>query len=289
MIRLRGSSGASSVPEPVAPGAAVLRSRGVTVTHGRTDVVRSVDLDLRAGEFVALVGPNGAGKSSLLGALTGDAPLSSGEVECFGQPLDRWHQVELAKRRSVLVQQGTVSFPFTVREVVAMGRAPWSRTCSSADDDAIIDAAIEAVDLTALAHRPVPALSGGERARAALARVMAQRAQLMLLDEPTAALDLHHQELAFQLLSERTRDGAAVVVVVHDLELAAAFADRVVVLDRGTVAASGNPVDVLRPSLLSSVYRHPIDVVAHPHHDSVLVLPRRNGARSTQPHHEVKQ
>jgi len=285
MIRRRLGPDNDRVPEPAATGAAVLRSSGVTVTHGRTDVVRSVDLDLFAGELVALVGPNGAGKSSLLGAMTGDAPRTAGRIECFGRPLERWHQGDLARRRSVLVQQVAVSFPFTVREVVAMGRAPWSRTSLVEEDDRIIEDAIESVDLAPLAHRPVPSLSGGERARAALARVLAQRAQLMLLDEPTAALDLHHQELTFHLLSERTRDGAAVVVVVHDLELAAAFADRVVVLDHGTVAASGPPADVLDPGLLSSVYRHPIDVVPHPHHDSVLVLPRRSG--TPHPHHEV--
>lgn len=286
MIRLRSSPVRPTLPSPAVRGSVVLQAAGVTVTHGHTDVVRSVDLELRAGELVALVGPNGAGKSSLLGALTGDVGRSQGEVTCFGRPLDRWAPGELARQRAVLVQQVTVSFPFTVREVVAMGRAPWARTEAADDDGRRIDEAIASVDLAHLAHRPVPSLSGGERARAALARVLAQRAQLMLLDEPTAALDLHHQELTFRLLADRAADGAAVVVVVHDLELAAAFADRVVVLDRGLVAADGAPDEVLTAALLTSVYRHPLDVVPHPYHDSVLVLPRRDAPPRSPDHRE---
>jgi len=277
-------------PRPVPPATAargepLLSASGLSVLHGDREVVRDVQLAVHAGELVALVGPNGAGKSTLLGALSGDLTPASGTVHCHGRELGEWGAGDLARRRSVLPQQVTVSFPFTVHEVVQMGRAPWARTDAAGDDDEVVRTSIAAVDLAHLATRPFTALSGGERARAAIARVLAQQTQLMLLDEPTAALDLHHQELVFDLLARRVADGAAVVVVVHDLGLAAAYADRVVLLDDGVVAADGTPGDVLTPALLSRVYRHDLTVVPHPTDGSLLVVPSRAGrsGRSIQP------
>lgn len=269
----------SEVPSDLPAGTEVLVAESVVVAHGERKVVRGVDLRVRTGEVVALVGPNGAGKSTLLGALAGDLRVVSGSVHCFGRELGAWGATELAQHRAVLPQQATVSFPFTVHEVVAMGRAPWARTAASVHDDGVVDEAIRAVDLSALADRPFTSLSGGERARASLARVLAQQTQLVLLDEPTAALDLHHQELVLELVAARAAAGAAVVVVVHDLSLAAAFADRVVVLDDGVVDAVGTPDEVLTPTLLSRVYRHEIDVIVHPVDGSLLVVPRRSLTR----------
>jgi len=262
-------------PETVAAGTVVLAARDVAVSLGGIPILLGVDLEIAAGEVVALVGPNGAGKSTLLGALAGDQPVDAGRVELDGRPLDEWSGTDLALRRAVLPQAVTVSFPFSVRDVVEMGRAPWVAVDGDPDGAAAVDAALAECDVGHLAHRSYPTLSGGERARAALARVLAQASPILLLDEPTAALDLHHQELVLGLARRRTDEGAAVVVVLHDLALAAAHADRIAVLSAGRIVAAGPPAAVLRDDLLSDVYHHRIEVIAHPRTGVPMVMPRR--------------
>jgi iron complex transport system ATP-binding protein len=175
----------------------------------------------------------------------------------------------------VLLQRIEISFPFTVGDVVRMGRSPWSGTNAEDDDDEAVAAAMAQTDVAHLAAREYPSLSGGERARAALARVLAQRTGILLLDEPTAALDLHHQELVMQVARDRSAGGAAVVVVAHDLGMAAAWADRVVILDRGTVAGDGPPGEVLSEALLGRVYHHDVEVIPHPRTGLPIIVPRR--------------
>ena len=261
-------------PRPVPPGSAAIEVRGLGVDRGARTVLAGVDLTVRAGEVLALVGPNGAGKSTLLGAI-GGAVASTGEITVDGAPLAAWSHTELAMRRAILLQRQTVSFPFTVAQVVEMGRAPWAGTPLEDDDEAAVAEAMRRTDVERFAHRPYPRLSGGEQARVALARVLAQRTGALLLDEPTAALDLHHQEMVFDVVRERAAGGAAVVVVVHDLGLAAAHADRVAVLAEGRIAACGPPGDVLTAALLSEVYRHDVEVLPHPRTGRPLILPHR--------------
>ncbi|WCO68258.1 heme ABC transporter ATP-binding protein [Iamia majanohamensis] len=263
-------------PEPhLRLGPDALVAADVEVTLGGAPVLRGVDVRAGAGEVVALVGPNGAGKSTLLGALAGDLAPSAGTVAIGGRPVDGWDGLELARTRAVLPQQATVTFPFSVREVVEMGRAPWVAHDGDPDGAAVVDAALRATEVGHLATRRVPSLSGGERARVAMARVLAQQTPVVLLDEPTAALDLHHQELVLDLARRRAGAGVAVVVVLHDLGLAAAHADRVVVLRDGLVVADGPPAAVLDAALLSDVYQHALEVVAHPRTGAPLVLPVR--------------
>ena len=238
-------------------------------------VVRDVALTVRTGETLALVGPNGAGKSSLLAALAGDLPLTSGEVRVDGRPPGAWRPRELARLRAVLPQTAALAFPFTVEEVVRMGRAPWAGTAEEEADDEAVAQAMDATEVTPFAARPFSALSGGERARVALARVLAQRAPLLLLDEPTAALDLRHQELVLRVCREQAALGHAVAVVLHDLGLAAAYADRIAVLHEGRLAACGTPREVLDEELLGRVYRQPVEVLPHPRTGGPIVLPRR--------------
>ncbi|MFI5617452.1 heme ABC transporter ATP-binding protein [Streptomyces sp. NPDC051567] len=271
--------GRREVPARPAPGAPFAGAEGLHVRLGRREVLAGITLTARAGEVLALVGPNGAGKSTLLAALAADLPADSGAVRIDGRPVGAWSAPELALRRSVLPQAAALSFPFPVRDVVRMGRAPWAGTPLADTDEEAVAAAMAATEVAGFAARPFSALSGGEKARVALARVLAQRAPLMLLDEPTAALDLRHQELVLRLCRERAAAGDAVVVVLHDLGLAAAYADRAAVLHGGRIAAQGPPDEVFEDALLSRVYRQPVEVLPHPRTGAPLVIPVR-GARA---------
>ncbi|MER6132229.1 heme ABC transporter ATP-binding protein [Streptomyces sp. NPDC001815] len=265
-------------PGPVAPGDVLAEAEALRVRLGGREVLSGVDVSARAGEVLALVGPNGAGKSTLLGALAADVPADAGVVRVHGRPVSDWSAHELALRRAVLPQSASLSFPFPVEDVVRMGRAPWAggaQEYAPETDDAAVAAAMAATEVTEFAARPFSALSGGERARVALARVLAQQTRLLLLDEPTAALDLRHQELVLRICRDRARDGDAVVVVLHDLGLAAAYAHRVVILCAGRAVADGAPAEVFTDRLLSDVYKQPVEVFAHPRTGGVLVAPVR--------------
>ncbi|MEU4143927.1 heme ABC transporter ATP-binding protein [Streptomyces parvulus] len=262
-------------PPPAAPGDVLAEAEAVRVLLGGRPVLDGVGVRVRAGEVLALVGPNGAGKSTLLGVLAADVPPAEGVVRVHGRPAAEWSAPELALRRAVLPQSASLSFPFPVAEVVRMGRAPWAGGEREAEDDAAVAEAMARTEVAGFAGRPFSALSGGERARVALARVLAQRAPLLLLDEPTAALDLRHQELVLRLCRERARAGDAVVVVLHDLALAAAYADRVAVLRAGRITAEGPPAEVFTEDLLSEVYDQPVEVLPHPRTGALLVVPRR--------------
>lgn len=246
---------------------------------GGSRILAGVDLEVRAGEVLALVGPNGAGKSTLLGVLAGDHAPDTGHVVLQGRSQEKIGAREAARQRGVLMQKQTLSFGFVVRDVVMMGRAPWHRTPEAAFDDSVVDAAIKRADIEHLTARHFPTLSGGEQGRTAFARLLAQDTAVLMLDEPTAALDIHHQEQVLSVVREAADAGAAVVVVLHDLSLAAAYADRVCVLAGGQVRAQGAPRDVLTSELLSEVYAHPVQVLDH--EDQLVIVPvrRQGGSR----------
>lgn len=245
----------------------------VAAELGGQRILQDITLEIVPGELVALVGPNGAGKSTLLGVMSGDIVPASGRAELDGTPLHRWKVAALARHRAVLPQEQRLAFGFRVVDVVRMGRSPWARRAEEELDDMLVTEAMERTDVRRFAERTFPTLSGGEKARTSFARVLAQQTPLVLLDEPTAALDIRHQE---QVLAEARRlaaDGHAVVAVLHDLTVAAAHADRICVLADGRVRADGPPQAVLRPELLAEVYGHPVDVITH--HGRLVVLPHR--------------
>jgi iron complex transport system ATP-binding protein len=253
---------------------AVISARSVGVTYDGHPILRGIDLDVRAGELVALVGPNGAGKSTLLGVLAGDITPSSGSVALAGRPLGHYHARELARQRGVQLQKQGLAFGFRVHEVVRMGRSPWHRTDREDDDDRVVASSMERADVADLAERLFPTLSGGEQARTSFARLLAQETPVLMLDEPTAALDIRHQESLLTVARAAAAAGAAVVVVLHDLSLAAAYADRVCVLAHGAVRADGPPPEVLTGPLLTEVYGHPVDVIEHD--GNLVVVPVRS-------------
>ncbi|MCI2956390.1 heme ABC transporter ATP-binding protein [Agromyces atrinae] len=263
------------LPAPIEVGDVAIAATDVSVELSGTRILDGVDLEVRAGEVLALIGPNGAGKSTLLAAVTGDQETVSGSISIAGRPLAEWHVRELAQRRAVLLQHNDVFFPFTVRQVVEMGRAPWRRTPREDDDEVAVDDAIRSTDIGRFAERQIPSLSGGERARAALARILAQRTGILLLDEPTAALDLRHQEDVLRLARDSARAGDAVIVVLHDLNLAGAYADRITLLRRGRHVVTGTPAEVLTAERLTEVYEYPVEVIDHPATGRPVILPIR--------------
>ncbi|PQZ53894.1 MULTISPECIES: heme ABC transporter ATP-binding protein [unclassified Microbacterium] len=253
-----------------------LRGAGLTVRvgEGRT-ILDDASIEIHEGEIHALVGPNGAGKSTLFGVLSGDVAAQAGKVELDGRPIDRVKPRILAQQRAVLLQENTVTFPFSAEQVVRMGRTPWARTPASEDDDELVSAAMVQTEVTALKARAVPSLSGGERARVALARVIAQSTAILLLDEPTAALDLKHHEDVMRLIRGRADAGIAVAIVLHDLNAALAHADRVTLLADGRVAATGTAAEVLTAERIEQVYGQAVDVFPHPATGVPLVVARR--------------
>lgn len=251
--------GAPRLPVPVPRGEVVLAAEDVAVKLGGKTIVSEVGFDIRCGEVLAIIGPNGAGKSTLLGALAGDYSYS-GSVTIDGREVGGWSNRDLALRRAVLRQSNAISFPFNVVDVVKMGRAPWRSITSVEEDDRIIAQEMLRSDTFQFAERTFTSLSGGERARVALARAMAQRTQLLLLDEPTAALDINYQEQVLAVARRYARQGGAVVIVLHDLAAAAAYSDRVLMISEGGMRTCGPPEQVLTSELLSRVYRHPVRV-----------------------------
>jgi len=250
--------------------APAIDARRVTLTIDGRTILDEVNFRAERGRVHALIGPNGAGKSTLLAALAGDQRVTAGRIEVAGRALHDYRLRDLARIRAVLPQEHGVFFPFTVGQVIEMGRSPWARTEHEARDDEIVAQAAEAADVSHLLHRSVPTLSGGERGRAAFARVLAQTTGVLLLDEPTAALDIRHQEAVLATARERADAGDAIVVVLHDLGAAAAYADDVTLLAGGRVVATGGVDDVMTSALLTEIYGHPIDVLPGP-----IVLPRR--------------
>ncbi|NEU99458.1 ABC transporter ATP-binding protein [Bradyrhizobium uaiense] len=235
----------------------LLSATALNALLGSRRVLRDVSLSLAAGHLVALVGPNGAGKTTLLRALAGLIP-SDGEIRIGGDALASLPLRERAKRFAYLPQGHLVHWPLPARDIVALGRYPHGATdparLSPKDMEAVLRA-MQAVDVTEFSDRRVTELSGGERSRVALARVLAVEAPVILADEPTASLDPRHQIDVMQKLRNVADTGVLVIVVTHDLGLAARFADHVLVLSEGRLAAQGTPDAALSESVLASVFR----------------------------------
>lgn len=259
----------------------------VGYSYPRSDrpALAGVDLEVRPGSLLALLGPNGSGKSTLLRVMLGELDATAGTVHYQGRPVAEWRRRDVARQAAFVPQSEPLAFPMTVRALVEMGRYPHIGTVgrtSVEDEEAIRDAMAQA-GVTEFAHRAITALSGGEQQRTRIARALAQRPRTLLLDEPTASLDMHFEMETFELMSRLTREeGLTVVVATHNLNLAARYATDVLLLADGRVEAAGPPDVVYTQDTLERVFRWPVEVAPHPgegrHAGQPQVFPLSPGA-----------
>jgi len=246
---------------------AYLTAQQLRYSMGSRRLINDVSLSIASGEMVAIIGPNGAGKSTLMRLLTGYLTPGCGECRLLDRPLEQWQPQQLAKVRAVMRQHSDLAFPFSVEEVVGMGRSPHGKR----DRQPAIQEVMAQTDCLELAQRDYRRLSGGEQQRVQLARVLAQLWQphpspaWLFLDEPTSALDLYHQQHTLRLLRSLTRQQPlGVCCVLHDLNLAALYADRVLLLHQGRLVATGTPREVLQTDILTRWYQADLGVAQHP-------------------------
>lgn len=252
-----------------------LEFRSVSVRFGESEILSEVSFEVAPGEVVGLVGHNGAGKSTLIRAATRVLTPDSGEIRLGGEPIDQLSRRELARAIATVPQDTQLAYPFSALEVVLMGRAPHQPLMGFERPIDLEHArrAIDRLDIGDLADRSMQKLSGGERQLVMFARALAQEPEILLLDEPTAFLDLRHRIDLLNAVREGVELGGAALVVSHDLGLAARVSDRLVLLAHGKVVAQGPPTEVLRPDFLAHAFGIEADVITAPD-GSPLVVPR---------------
>jgi iron complex transport system ATP-binding protein len=250
----------------------------VQYPRARRPAVDGISLDAKRGEITAVVGPNGSGKSTLVRALVGRIKPLSGMVLIDDRPIAEMARAGVARSVAIVAQNEETAFPVTVAEYIALGRFPhigaWHRVGEA--DRRAMEQATDLADVGEFLSRPMDALSGGERQRVRLARALAQGGQGLVLDEPTAFLDIGHEMIVFELLARLAREGQAVLLVSHNLNLVARFAQRIVLLDDGRVVASGSPAAVMDPKTLERVYGWPMAVTPDPTTGTPTLIPLRS-------------
>ena len=261
----------------------MLEARNITINYGTRQAVVDISLRLGAGDLLAIIGANGAGKSSLLRALNGAIQPTRGEVLLDGRSLQAYARRTVGRHIAVVAQETLLAFPVSVFEYVLGGRYPWGSRgdwgWESGADIEIVRQVLQQTELEDFANRLMNELSGGERQRAVLARALATGAEVLLLDEPTANLDLAHQASMLKLVKTHCDErGTAAAIVTHDINLAAEFANRVLLLKRGELIAAGNPQDVLTAELLTEVLGIEVLVDAHPLSGAPRITPAHQRA-----------
>jgi iron complex transport system ATP-binding protein len=254
----------------------MLKIQNLSVDYGSRRILHEISLEVQSGEVLALIGPNGAGKSTLIRAVSGVIPIAGGQVRTNGDNFASLTTLQRARYVATVPQAVSMPPAFSVWETVLFGRTPYLGFLGqpSPSDEEIARRALERVSALPLAERRVGELSGGEQQRVLLARALCQSTPILLLDEPTAHLDLQYQVSLLQLVHELAhQDHLAVLVALHDLNLAAHYADRVALMVAGTIKAIGKPEEVLQSKLIEEAYCLPVQVVKHPFLDIPLVLP----------------
>ena len=255
----------------------MLKIQNLSVSYGQRAILHSINLDVMSGEVVALIGPNGAGKSTLIRAVSGVIPIRSGNVHTNGDHFNTLSPIQRARYIATVPQAVMLPPAYTVCETVLFGRTPYLNFLGqfSKKDEERAHFALERVHALDLLERRVGELSGGEQQRVLLARALCQSTPILLLDEPTAHLDLQYQVSLLELVHELAhKDNLAVLIALHDLNLAARYADRVALMVAGQLQAVGKPREVLQSEVISRAYCLPVQVVEHPFMDTPLILPR---------------
>ncbi len=258
--------------------AILLEAKNLSLTLGSQQIIRDISLAIHQHEIIAIIGPNGAGKSSLLKLLTGFVKPTRGHCLLENRPLSQWTNQELAKKRAVMKQQSDLSFPFSVEDVVTMGRAPYGQL----HRQQAVESVLSLTDSLHLRDRDYRQLSGGEQQRVQLSRVLAQlwhptpQPACLFLDEPTSALDLYHQQHSLRLLHQLSREKPlGICCVLHDLNLTSLYADRVFLIHQGELVASGTPKEVLTEANLTQWYKADLGVFKHPESDAPQIYLRQ--------------
>lgn len=249
----------------------LVAASGINFAYGERQILRDIELSVYPGDVVGLLGPNGTGKSTLVGILCGDLDTHSGSVLLSGKPIADYSRRELALQRAVMPQANDFPFSYLVHDIVAMGRA--SHPHNPEYDEKVIDQAMIQTGIEHLADRDVTTLSGGEKARVTLARVIAQDASVVLLDEPTAALDISHQQQTMQLCGQMAQAGKAVIAVMHDIQLSASRCTMIALMSHGKIIDYGPPEQVITSDALTQVYQWPIKV-EHMSDGRLAILPQ---------------
>lgn len=261
----------------------MLQAQNISVQVGNKTLLDNVSLAVEAGQVLSIIGPNGAGKSTLLKVLSNEMLPSQGRVYLNQRLLKQCSVKEQARLRAILPQQSHLNFPFKVEDVVQMGRSPFQGISTSQHDQSIVDQALELTQVEHLRARNFMQLSGGEKQRVQLARVLAQiwdkpqddQTRYLLLDEPTSALDLSHQHHVLSIARELAKSWhIGVLTVLHDLNLAATYSDSIAVIKDGKLVQQSTPTDVLKPTLIKHTFNLDVDVTDHPHQDCPLIISR---------------
>jgi iron complex transport system ATP-binding protein len=258
----------------------MLHIEDLSVSYGKRRVLQHVSLNVESGEVLALIGPNGSGKSTLIRAVSGVLPIEGGSIRVDGKAVSALSTMERARYLAVVPQARNMPPAFSVYESILLGRTPylgWLGRAGESDHERV-RYALERTQMQSLSDRMVGELSGGEQQRVLLARALAQDAPVLLLDEPTTHLDLQHRESLVNLVRELAKGkNLAVLMVLHDLNLASLYADRISLLVDGQIQATGTPAEVLSEANLSRVYNVPVHIIPHPEYGNPLILPDGRG------------
>lgn len=264
----------------------MLSIKNISFSIGNTAILNNISFDVKRGEMLVIVGANGAGKSTLLKIVSGEINSSAGEVEIQSKKLNRWKHKELAQFRAVLKQQTTLVMPFLAKEVVMMGRYPHFNDKENGIDHTIVNNTLSKTGIKHLEDRNYLTLSGGEQQRVQLARVFAQiwhsqdyDNRYLLLDEPVNSLDIQHQYNTLKLAREYAREGGnCVIAVLHDLNMASQYADKILILKQGETTAYGTPAEVIKEEIISKAFDFSLQVIHHPgcSHPIVMAATKNN-------------
>lgn len=250
----------------------IIELKNLSIGYGNKTVLSEVNANIRTGEIVGIIGCNGAGKSTLLKTIRGMLPKCSGEISFFGRNLEKFSERELAKEVAYLQQNVEVGFGYTGKDVVLAGRYPymkWWRSESAADDELVMKC-MEYTGTKELADRPLNEVSGGQKQRILLAKVLAQQTPILFLDEPTTGLDMVYQEEIFRFSKSLAEMGKTILMVVHELNLAAKYCSRIILLGKGKIIADGIPDEVFTDEMLSKAYGAPVCVIRNNNTNEII-------------------